>query len=74
MPNRRHDGTETRRERFVDDVMLTNRIQEQRSAPGEVVAVAEGSVVLRDVRCALVRLTRQQLMLVRNRMGLSRAP
>jgi hypothetical protein len=36
--------------------MLTNWIKQQRGTAGELVVVTEGSVVLRDVLCALVRI------------------
>jgi len=56
LPNDRYYGYESRPKRLVHDVVLTNRIQQQCSATGEFLAVTEGSVVLRNVRRALMQI------------------
>jgi hypothetical protein len=56
LPNHCNDGDTARREGLVHDVVFANRIEEQCCATGELMAIAERSVILRDVLRALVQI------------------
>ena len=56
LPDYGHNGNESRRKRLEHEVVLTNRIEKKRSTTGELMPVAEGSMVFCNVLRAVVQI------------------